>query len=114
MAALMCCVSIAGVAAHPEYQGGAELPRGNGASDIGDWTIVAEKGSQIIDPGTDELLKKISKETMSRTYVNKAGYKVMLSMARSGNQIGIQRAHHLEICSPTQGFHVDRSKTASW
>ena len=61
---------------------------------------------QIIDPGTEETLKRIYKEWLSRTYTNAAGYRVMLSLARSGNQIGVQEAHRPEVCYPAQGFKV--------
>ena len=30
----------------------------------------------------------------------------MLSMARSGNQIGIQQAHLPDVCYPAQGFKI--------
>ena len=53
---------------------------------------------QIIDPATKAMLDKIYPEVLSRTYVNKTGYKIMLSIARSANQIGIQQAHRPEIC----------------
>ena len=37
----------------------------------------------------------------------------MLSLARSGNQIGIQQAHLPEICYPAQGFTISKpAKTA--
>jgi len=32
----------------------------------------------------------------------------MLSLARSGNQIGIQQAHFPEICYPAQGFTISK------
>jgi EpsI family protein len=107
MAALMCCVSILGVAARPDIK---EQPNflATVPETFGEWTIAEHQVSQIIDPATDELLKRIYKEVLSRTYVNKAGYKIMLSIARSGNQIGIQQAHFPEICYPAQGFTVSK------
>jgi EpsI family protein len=106
MAALMCCVSIAGVVARPEIKEQPNFLVETVPTTFGEWTIAADQASQIIDPATDELLKKIYREVLSRTYVNKAGYRIMLSMARSGNQIGIQQAHFPEVCYPAQGFKV--------
>jgi len=109
MAALMCCVSIAGVAARPDIKQEpnflAKVPE-----TFGEWTVAADQVSQIVDPATDELLRKIYKEVLSRTYVNKTGDRIMLSMARSGNQIGIQQAHFPEVCYPAQGFTVGEVK----
>jgi EpsI family protein len=111
MAALMFSASIAGVTARPDIK-----ERPNFLEDMvpktfgsGEWTML-EESPQIIDPATAAQLKKIYKETLSRTYVNKADdkYRIMLSMARSGNQIGIQQAHLPEFCYPAQGFAVSK------
>ena len=72
---------------------------------FGEWREVHEPG-QMIDPATKATLDKIYPEVLSRTYVNKAGYKIMLSIARSANQIGIQQAHRPEVCYPAQGFKL--------
>jgi len=78
---------------------------------FGEWREVDEVG-QIIDPATKAMLARIYPETLSRTYVNKTGYKIMLSIARSANQIGIQQAHRPEICYPAQGFKLQGEKKA--
>ena len=72
---------------------------------FGEWRKVDE-GAQIIDPATKAMLASIYPEVLSRTYVDKAGYKIMLSIARSANQIGIQQAHRPEVCYPAQGFKL--------
>ena len=71
---------------------------------FGEWREVQEAGQ--INPEIEDMLRKIYAEVLSRTYVNKTGYKVMLSIARSANQIGIQQAHRPEICYPSQGFRL--------
>ena len=71
---------------------------------FGEWREVQEVGQ--INPEIEDMLRKIYAEVLSRTYVNKTGYKVMLSIARSANQIGIQQAHRPEVCYPAQGFKV--------
>jgi EpsI family protein len=110
MAALMCSASIGGVAARPDIPTQKKFLAETVPPTFGEWTVAADQVAQIIDPATDELLKKIYTEVLSRTYVNKAGDRVMLSMALSGNQIGIQQAHFPEICYRAQGFTVGKVK----
>jgi EpsI family protein len=110
MAALMCCVSIAGVAARPDIKEQEKFLAKTVPPTFGKWKVAADQVSQIVDPATDELLKKIYKEVLSRTYVNEAGDRIMLSMALSANQIGIQQAHLPEICYRAQGFTVSEAK----
>jgi len=71
---------------------------------FGEWREVQEVGQ--INPEIEDMLRRIYAEVLSRTYVNKTGYKIMLSIARSANQIGIQQAHRPEVCYPAQGFKV--------
>jgi len=71
---------------------------------FGEWREVQEAGQ--INPEIEDMLRRIYAEVLSRTYVNKTGYKIMLSIARSANQIGIQQAHRPEICYPSQGFKL--------
>src|SRR5450755_1463447 len=105
MSSLMCGASIAGSSVRPSIQEQPNFLEATVPPTFGEWRK-QEESAQIIDPATAEQLKKTYKEVLSRTYVNAAGYPIMLSMARSGNQIGIQQAHLPEICYPAQGFKV--------
>jgi len=105
MAALMCGAAIAGVSARPTIPDEPNFLEATVPQTFGEWRKLDE-GPQIVDPATEDTLRKIYKEWLSRTYVNEAGYRIMLSMARSGNQIGVQEAHRPEICYPAQGFKV--------
>jgi len=78
---------------------------------FGEWQVVQE-AAQVANPEIEALLSRIYPETLSRTYVDKSGYKIMLSIARSANQIGIQQAHRPEICYPSQGFKLQGEKKA--
>ena len=71
---------------------------------FGEWREVQEAGQ--INPEIEDMLRRIYAEVLSRTYVNKTGYKIMLSIARSANQIGIYQAHRPEVCYPAQGFKL--------
>lgn len=105
MAALMCAAAVAGISARPSIEEQPNFLEATVPPIFGEWTKV-EESAQIVDPATAEQLRRIYKEVLSRTYVNKAGYRIMLSLARSGNQIGIQQAHLPNICYPAQGFEL--------
>jgi EpsI family protein len=103
MPALMCGAAVAGISARP---GPVDVPNFLEATvptTFGEWTALKER-AQIVDPATEKKLKEIYAEVLSRTYVNEGGDRVMLSMARSGDQIGIQQAHIPDVCYPAQGF----------
>jgi EpsI family protein len=60
----------------------------------------------MVNPQTEELLKTLYSQLLTRTYVNKDGYRIMLSMAYGDDQRGGLQAHRPEICYPAQGFKV--------
>ena len=53
-----------------------------------------------------KLLKELYGQIGTRTYVDKAGYGVMLSVAYGANQIELT-AHKPEVCYPAQGFKLE-------
>jgi EpsI family protein len=57
-------------------------------------------------PETQALLNKIYNQTLTRTYVNASGYRIMLSVAYGGDQSDGTRAHLPERCYPAQGFQI--------
>ena len=108
MAALMCGVSMAGYAARPSTKVAAAsisldtlVPR-----QFGDWTELPDQGAQVVNPQTQELLDKLYSQLLTRTYVNKQGYRIMLSMAYGDDQRGGLQAHRPEVCYPAQGFKL--------
>ena len=105
MCALMCSAPVAGISARPEIVEQPNFLESMVPSRFGDWRKLDEP-AQIVDPATEKKLKEIYRETLARTYVNASGDTVMLSMARSGNQIGIQQAHVPDVCYPAQGFEI--------
>ena len=103
--ALMCLSSMAGVLARPS----TVAPVGphfdvNVPKEFADWRELPQTGASVSDPATDELLKKLYGEILTRTYVNKDGYRIMLSLAWGPNQNGNLQAHRPEVCYPAQGF----------
>ena len=112
LAALMCTASIAGIAARPGQKAAdkgkeisleAIVPKG-----FGDWTELPEQNAQVVNPQTKELLDKLYSQLLSRTYVNKQGYRIMLSMAYGDDQRGGLQAHRPEVCYPAQGFKLGK------
>jgi EpsI family protein len=105
MSALMCGAAIAGVSARPDIEEQANFLESTVPRTFGEWRVLEER-ALIISPAIEKKLGEIYREWLSRTYVNATGDQVMLSMARSGNQIGIQQAHVPDICYPAQGFEI--------
>jgi len=105
LAALMVCASLLGVWLRPRDVEVANFLQKAVPIAFGEWSKLDES-PLVIDPGTAETLRRVYKETLARTYSNKAGYRIMLSIARSANQIGVQEAHRPEICYPAQGFEL--------
>lgn len=74
---------------------------------FGSWRELPAGAVQVVNPQTQELLDKLYSQTLSRTYVNAQGYKVMLSLAYGDDQRGGLQAHMPEVCYPAQGFKLD-------
>ena len=73
-------------------------------SAFGNWQEQLNLSAQIVDPQQKQMLDKIYSETLSRTYVNNHGYRIMLSIAYGKNQSGALQLHKPEVCYPAQGF----------
>jgi len=108
LAALMCGAAIAGVAGKPSRNNASNFPKLETAvpKQFGEWAEVREQSGQIVDPQTQKLLDSIYDQLLTRTYANKQGYRIMLSMAYGSDQRGGLQAHRPEVCYPAQGFKV--------
>lgn len=71
-----------------------------------DWRVDDRMPVQLVSPDTAALLNKIYNQTLSRTYVNSKGERIMLSVAYGGDQSDATRAHRPEVCYPAQGFQL--------
>jgi len=84
---------------------------------LGDWQEDRSLASAVVNPQTEAALEKIYAQTLSRTYVNRNGQRIMLSIAYGRDQGGEStQAHRPEICYSAQGFglhgdHVDALQT---
>lgn len=75
---------------------------------IGDWRVV-DQTVQAVNPETQALLDRIYSQVLGRTYVNKQGQAVMLSISYGADQRGSMEAHKPEVCYPAQGFTVTQN-----
>lgn len=80
---------------------------------FGGWVIDERMPITLISPDTQAVLNRIYSETLSRTYVNRSGERIMLSVAYGGDQSDATRAHRPEVCYPAQGFQLLSSKDGS-
>ena len=80
---------------------------------FGAWQLDDRMPVQLVSPDQKAMLTKIYAQTLSRTYVNREGDRIMLSVAYGGDQSDATRAHRPEVCYPAQGFQiVSESKAA--
>ncbi len=73
---------------------------------FGDWREEQQNAVRIVDPQQKELIDKIYTQTLSRTYVNNHGYRIMLSLAYGKDQRDTMQVHYPEVCYPAQGFSL--------
>lgn len=73
---------------------------------FGDWQVDRSLAPLTVDPDTQARLDKIYNQTLSRTYINGDGLRVMLSIAYGGDQSDNMGVHKPETCYTAQGFEV--------
>ena len=71
---------------------------------FGLWAEASEASVLLVNPQMEQLLKSLYSDTLSRTYVDARGNRVMLSIAYGGDQRGGLEAHMPDVCYPAQGF----------
>lgn len=71
---------------------------------FGGWHEEINLLTQVVNPQQKGGIDKIYSQTLSRTYVNTQGYRIMLSIAYGKNQSDALQLHKPEICYPAQGF----------
>ena len=114
LAMLMCGATFAGIAGRPSAKASdrgnaivleTAVPRG-----FGEWTELPDQKTQVVNPQTEKLLNTLYSQILSRTYVNKQGYRIMLSLAYGDDQRGGLQAHRPEVCYPAQGFKLGHAE----
>lgn len=82
---------------------------------FGEWHLDTTVAAGVVNPQQAELLDKLYTQLVTRTYVNAAGQRIMLSIAYGENQrrdSGMQM-HFPEVCYPAQGFQIQGNRVSS-
>ena len=113
---VMMAVAILAFAVKPTHKivdevGGIDLEKII-PSEFGDWKELEHKIGGIVNPQQELALQKIYNQTLSRTYVNKSGQYIMLSIAYGEDQSDTNQLHLPDVCYPAQGFQVRESTRA--
>lgn len=77
---------------------------------FGDWQQDKRAVGGVVNPQQAEVINQIYTQTLSRTYVNSKGYRVMLSIAYGEDQRDSNQLHYPEVCYPAQGFQVTSNR----
>ena len=78
-----------------------------------DWREEKQTSAQIVDPQTKEMVDKIYSQTLTRTYRNDNGYRIMLSIAYGSDQSDSMQLHKPEVCYPAQGFILHKKQAGT-
>jgi EpsI family protein len=73
---------------------------------LGQWRVDESLPAVLPSPDLERRLSTVYNQTLSRTYINPARDRVMLSVAYGGDQSDGTRAHRPESCYPAQGFAI--------
>lgn len=73
---------------------------------LGEWHAQPYTPGQIVNPQTQAKLDTIYNQTLSRTYRDAQGSRVMLSIAYGKDQRADMAVHYPEVCYPAQGFSL--------
>ncbi|MHB1098802.1 MAG: exosortase-associated protein EpsI, B-type [Burkholderiales bacterium] len=73
---------------------------------FGDWRLDEKAMPVVTNPEVQAVIDKIYNQTLTRTYINAKGERIMLSIAYGGNQSDGLQVHKPEVCYPAQGFQI--------
>lgn len=73
---------------------------------FGNWKMDESIAPLLVTPELQKVIDETYSQTLSRTYVNSEGKRIMLSVAYGGNHGEGMQTHRPEICYPAQGFQV--------
>jgi EpsI family protein len=80
---------------------------------FGDWRVDPSIVPIAPPPDLAAKLRQIYTQTLSRTYVNRRGDRIMLSIAYGSEQTEGLQTHVPEVCYPAQGFQVIKQQIAA-
>lgn len=77
-------------------------------NEFGDWKLDETVAPLMVSPDVKAQLDKVYNQTLTRTYINNKGERIMLSIAYGSDQGYSTQVHRPEMCYPAQGFQVGR------
>ena len=80
--------------------------------EFGVWKMDLANASFIVNPEVKGGLEKIYNQSLSRTYINNKGERIMLAIAYGGAQKTDMHAHRPEICYAAGGFDIGKKTKA--
>ena len=75
-------------------------------SQFGNWKVDEAVSYQQVSPDVKAAIDKIYNQVLTRTYVNREGYRIMLTVPYGADQSDGLSAHDPEGCYPAQGFQI--------
>lgn len=73
---------------------------------LGDWKVDETIATLLVTPELQKVIEETYSQTLTRTYVNEEGKRIMLSVAYGGSHGEGMQTHRPEVCYPAQGFQV--------
>ncbi|NDP47078.1 MAG: EpsI family protein [Sulfuriferula multivorans] len=73
---------------------------------FGDWKVDETIATLLVSPELQKVIEETYSQTLTRTYVNGEGKRIMLSIAYGGSHGEGMQTHRPEVCYPAQGFQV--------
>lgn len=73
---------------------------------FGGWKVDETIATLLVTPELQKVIEETYSQTLTRTYVNGAGKRIMLSVAYGGTHGEGMQTHRPEVCYPAQGFQV--------
>ena len=73
---------------------------------FGEWQLDESMVPVKISPEVEANLDRIYNQTLSRTYVNNHGERIMLSIAYGSDQSSSLQVHRPNVCYTAQGFQI--------
>jgi EpsI family protein len=116
LAAVMLLAVVAGEVLRPTYRLAEHKPRivleRQIPETFGDWRLDTSIRPIVPDPSLQAMLDSLYSQTLARTYINRSGQRVMLSIAYGSDQSNEATAvHRPEFCYSSQGFKVQATGT---
>jgi EpsI family protein len=81
---------------------------------FGHWVVDPNIIPLAVSPDVEQMLSTIYDRTVSRTYVNPQGKRMMVSVAYGANQSRALQLHKPEVCYAAQGFRIRDVHKSNW